>query len=387
MYRGAKPQHTAKSVSFLSNPRKTECGAGEFPANPRVRIAPFARPKRAESPKDSAARILRIALAVAVLLDLVPLQSPLNAADADKAVVRLDPALDAIVSTAAHLEMLKSDYFGISEGPLWIQKGSDGYLLFSDIGANAIYKWTPQAGFSIFLPNAGYTGDMAAAGFQGFGANNGRLIIMNFGPNGIVADPQGRLIFCAQGDRAIVRIESNGSRTVLADKYEGKRLNRPNDLVLKSDGAIYFTDPVFFKSPVTELPGSSVFMLKDGKLSPDEKYLYVNDTVRKLILRYEVRADDTIANGRTFVGMTSDKTPGAPDGMKVDAKGNLYCTGPGGIWIISPGGKRLGTILLPETGTNLTFGDADGRMLYIADRRSLARIRLNVAGALWKSAR
>jgi gluconolactonase len=375
MYGGTMPRNTAKDARLL---------------------------ERAESPKDWFLKILPFALAGVIVMSVSPIQLQIHAADADRAVLRLDAALDAIVSTDAHLEMLKSDYFGISEGPLWIQKGSDGYLLFSDIGANAIYKWTPQAGISIFRPNAGYTGDMAAAGFQGFGANNGRLNIVNFGPNGIVADPQGRLIFCAQGDRAIVRIESNRSRTVLADKYEGKRLNRPNDLVLKSDGAIYFTDPVFFKSPVTELPGSSVFMLKDGKLalilddyklpngivfSPDEKYLYVNDTVRKLILRYDVRGDDTIANGRIFMDMTSDKAPGAPDGMKVDAKGNLYCTGPGGVWIISPGGKHLGTILLPETGTNLTFGDADGRMLYITDRRSLARIRLNVAGALWKPTR
>jgi len=354
-----------------------------------------------KSVRGHSLRVLPIVLTGAMLLSLNPIQPQIQAADANTSVVRLDPGLDSIVSPDAQLEMLKSDYFGISEGPVWIQKGSDGYLLFSDIGANAIYKWTQQAGLSVFLPNAGYTGDMAAAGFQGFGANNGRLNIVNFGPNGIVTDPQGRLIFCAQGDRAIVRMESDGSRTVLAGKYEGKRLNRPNDLVLKSDGSIYFTDPVFAKSPVVELPGSSVFMLKNGKLtlllddyklpngiafSPDEKYLYVNDTVRKLIFRYDVRADDTIGNGRIFVDMNGDKAPGAPDGMKVDSKGNLYSTGPGGVWIISPDGKHMGTILLPETGTNLTFGDADGRTLYITDRRSLARIRLKVAGSLWKAA-
>jgi gluconolactonase len=121
--------------------------------------------------------------------------------------------------------------------------------------------------------------------------------------------------------------------------------------------------------------------------SPDEKYLYVNDSQRSLIMRYDVQPDDTITNGRVFIDMSSDKTPGNPDGMKVDARGNVYCTGPGGVWIISPEGKHLGTIVLPELrGTNMTFGDADGKTLYITDRMSLGRIRLKVAGALWKPA-
>lgn len=318
-----------------------------------------------------------------------------------RSIVRLDPALDQLVSPDARFEMLKADYFGISEGPVWIQRGATGYLLFSDIGANVIYRWTPDGMLSVFLEKSGYTGDMTTVGFQGFVAGNGRLNIANFGSNGIVTDPQGRLIFTAQGDRAIVRIESDGKRTVLADRYEGKRLNRPNDLVLKSDGAVYFTDPRAANNPVMELPTPAVFLIKDGAVkmllddyrtpngiafSPDERYLYVNDTQRKLIMRYDVQPDDTIANGRVFIDMNDDKTPGNPDGMKVDARGNVYCTGPGGVWIMSPEGKHLGTILLPETATNMTFGDADGKTLYITDRRSLVRIRLKATGALWKAA-
>ncbi len=319
----------------------------------------------------------------------------------DHAVVRLDPSLDRVVAAGAKLQFLKSDYFGISEGPVWVPQGKTGYLLFSDIGANVIYKWTPEGTMSVYLEKSGYTGDMAAIGFQGFVAGNGRLNIGNFGSNGIVLDPQGRLILCAQGDRAIVRIEKNGARTVLADHFEGKRLNRPNDLVLKSDGAIYFTDPRAANNPTMDLPTPAVFLIKDGSVkmllndyrvpnglafSPDEKILYVNDTQRRLIMRYDVQPDDTLANGRVFVDMSGDKTVGNPDGMKVDALGNLYSTGPGGVWIMSPDGKHIGTILLPEPGTNMNFGDADGKTLYITDRRSLQKIRLKVTGALWKIA-
>lgn len=323
-------------------------------------------------------------------LGLVAAQSP-----AVGTVVKLDPALDQIVSANAKVDMLKTDYFGISEGPVWVPEGQSGYLLFADLGANAIYKWTPDNQLSVFLEKAGYTGDPAAISRIGFGANNGRLFILNLGPNGVTLDPQGRIVFTAQGDRAIVRLEKDGTRTVLADKYEGKRLNRPNDLVIKSDGAAYFTDPRAANNPTMEQATSGVFLLKDGKLqmllsdlttpnglafSPDEKYLYVNDSARRLIVRYDVQADDTVVNGRTFVDMNDDKAAGNPDGMKVDQKGNVYCTGPGGIWIISPEGKRLGTILLPLNGTNMAFGDPDYKTLYMTDRRNLAKIRLNTPG-------
>ncbi len=309
-----------------------------------------------------------------------------------KVVVRLDPALDKIIAPNAKLETLVQGAFGISEGPVWIRNGQ--YLLFSDIAANVIYKWTPNdRQMTVFLKDSGYTGELNKISQEGYLARSGPLFIFDFGSNGITLDPQGRLVFCAQGDRTIVRIEKDGKRTVLADRYEGKRLNRPNDLIVKSNGTIYFTDP---PTPVhMELPEAAVFMLKDGKLtplpvpvkdvrpngialSPDEKILYVNGS--KTIHAFDVRPDDNVEHDRVFIDMNSDKTSGGTDGMKVDRQGNLYCTGPGGIWIMNPQGKHVGTILLPEPATNLAFGDADYKTLYVTDRRHLQRIRLLTAG-------
>ncbi len=332
-------------------------------------------------------RRLAITLAVvATALTLFKAQ-----AQRGETVMRLDPALDAIVSPDAKLEMLKVDTYGISEGPVWIRDGQSGYLLFSDIVANVIYKWTADNQVSVYMKDSGYTGDLAKIGMQGYIARSGPLFVFDFGSNGITLDRQGRLVLCAQGDRAIVRIEKDGTRTVLADRYQGKRLNRPNDLVVKSDGTVYFTDPNM-NNPLMELPYSAVFMVKEGNVqllvsdfrpngiafSPDEKILYVNGNGG--IKRYDVRPDGTLENGRLFIDMTSDKTPGGPDGMKVDQKGNVYCTGPGGIWIMAPDGKHMGTIRLPAPATNLAFGDADYKTLYITDRRSLAKIHLNTAG-------
>jgi gluconolactonase len=246
----------------------------------------------------------------------------------------------------------------------------------------------------VLLDKSGYTGDLVEVLKGGYFARAGLLYIYNFGSNGITLDQQGRLVFTAQGDRAIVRLEKDGKRTVLADRHEGKRLNRPNDLVIKSDGTVFFTDPRPDNNPAMELPSSAVFMIKNGAVrlldntyrpnglafSPDERYLYVNGEQK--IRRYDVQPDGTITNGRVWVDMSMDKTPGNTDGMKVDQKGNVYCTGPGGIWIMSPDGKHVGTILLPEPATNLAFVGVDGKTLFITDRRSLERIRLNTPGIL-----
>jgi gluconolactonase len=310
-------------------------------------------------------------------------------------IIRLDPKLDKIVSSDAKVEKLAGG-FGFVEGPVWARQG--GYLLFSDIPANVINKWTLDGKVSVFVKPSGFTGtDPSDVGSQN---NNGKEIVTLIGSNGLTLDRQGRIVLAAHGDRAIVRIEKNGKRTVLADLYEGKRLNSPNDLVYKADGALYFTDPPYGlrkgdDDPKKELPFSGVYLLKDGKLqlldrtftrpnglafSPGEKYLYVNDTVRKLIMRYEVQVNDTVANGQVFIDMNSDKAPGVPDGMKVDHEGNVYCTGPGGFWIMSPDGKHLGTIKVPELPANLAFGDADGKALYLTARTGLYRIRLKIAG-------
>ena len=311
-------------------------------------------------------------------------------------IVKLDPALDEIVPANAEVEKI-ADGFGITEGPVWVRKG--GYLLFSDISANVIDKWTPDGKVSVFLKPSGFTG-VIASGAGGEADNGATKPYPMIGTNGVTVDPQGRVVFCAQGDRAVVRLEKDGKRTVLVDRYEGKRLNSPNDLVYKSDGALYFTDPTFTggggpSDPKLELPYTGVYLLKGGKLqlmfkdfthphklaiSPDQKYLYVNDGASKVIMRFDIQPDDTIANGKLFIDMSGDKGVGAPGGMRVDKNGNVYGTGPGGLWIMSPEGKHLGTISPPQRLTNLTFGDADGKTLYMTDRTVLYRIRLKIAG-------
>lgn len=314
-------------------------------------------------------------------------------------IVRLDPGLDKIVSIKTPFKLLKSDYFGIAEGPVWIQEGRSGHLILSDIAANAIYRWMSDGTLTVIADKTGYTGELARLGFEGFISYNGRLNVNNSGSNGMIVDSEGRIIFCAQGDRAVVRIEKDGKRTILADRYDGKRLSRPNDVVMKSDGTLYFTDRRPANNPLMELPSAAVFMIRNGEVrmviqddqgpngiafSPDEKHLYVTSGTAR-IKQYDVLADGTVTNGRNFIDMSEDKTPGIADGMKVDVLGNVYCMGPGGIWIMSPEGKHLGTILLPEAGTNMVFGGPAGRTLYVTDRRSLGLIQLKVAGALWKS--
>jgi gluconolactonase len=311
-------------------------------------------------------------------------------------VVRLDSAADDIVPPGARAQQLAEGY-GFLEGPVWVRRG--GYLLFSDIPANVIDKWAPGSKVSVFLKPSGFTGtDPSQAGRI---IDNGRAMINLIGSNAVTVDRQGRIVFCAQGDRSVVRIEKDGRRTILADRYEGKRLNSPNDLVYKSDGALYFTDPPAGlpkgdDDPKKEIPFDGVFLLKNGKLqvldksflrpnglafAPSEKFLYVNDSFKKTIMRFEVRPDDTIANGQIFIDMNGDEAPGVPDGMKVDLKGNVYCTGPGGVWIISSAGKHLATIKTPERITNLAFGNADGKMLYLTGRTGeLFGIDLKVAG-------
>jgi gluconolactonase len=309
-------------------------------------------------------------------------------------IKKLDPALDQIVSPNAKVEVLKDDYFGISEGPVWVKEGQAEFLVFSDIGSNNIYKWTSEGKLSVYLEKTGWSGNDTAT-LQGYISGfNGRIYTVAFGSNGIALDPQGRLVWCAQGDRAVIRQEKDGKRTVLADKFEGKRLNRPNDLVITKNGTIYVTDGFVANRPGTELTFGGIWMVKDGKvsnvekefgtngivISSDEKYLYANGAQK--IWRYDILPDNTLGNRKMFVDPSSDKSPGGLDGMKMDLKGNLYSSGPGGTWVISPEGKHLGTITAPDGGgvTNLAFGDHDGKTLYITVRRTLARIRLNIVG-------
>lgn len=327
-------------------------------------------------------------------------------------VVRLDPALDEIISTNAKVEVLKEDYFGFAEGAAWMQDGGSGYLLFSDMAANKVYKWTAAQGFSIFVDPAGFTGTAGQFGGSVLGPPNpppsllynGRLWVSMYGSNGLTLDREGRLILCTHGDRNLVRIEKDGKRTVLADKYEGKRLNGPNDVVVKSDGSIYFTDRGsglygMANSPHRELPYIALMRWKDGKVeimnnepglgqmanglafSPDESILYTAQVGTGpgagQIMKWDVRPDGTITNPRVFIDTSLDKAsgPGGPDGIRVDKNGNLWTGGPGGVWIVSPQGKLLGKILV--RATNMTFGDPDWKGLYTVAMSSVYHVRLN----------
>lgn len=341
-------------------------------------------------------------------------------------VLRLDPSLDQLVSPKAKVEAVKLDYFGRTEGPIWVPgEGQSGYLLFSDIPGNVIYKWQPSCSkypcrptagtLSVYEKNAGFTGqDVSDVGLVTY---NGRIEIVDIGSIGLALDPQGRVLIDAGGDRSVERIEKDGSRTVLADRWEGKRLGCPNDIISKSDGTIYFTDArpnclrLVTKDPSWEIKYTALYMVKDGvvtlldkdnqgangvALSPDEKTLYVTG-VNRTLLKYDVQSDDTVTNRRLFVdelasaGLTQVKRGTAeatfPDGIRVDEKGDLWAGGPGGIWVISPQGKHLGTILMPDNVdlshgsvfVSHAFGD-DGKTLYIVGNRDLRRIRLRVCG-------
>lgn len=300
-------------------------------------------------------------------------------------IVSLDPAFDRIVSKGARLEKLAGG-FQFTEGPVW---HPDGYLLFSDPNANTIYRWSPLGAVSVFRTKSGYTGPDIAAYRQP-------------GSNGLTLDRNGLLTINEHGNRRVSRLERTGKITVLADRFEGKRLNSPNDLVYRSDGTLYFTDPPFglpkvFDDPKKELPFSGVYMVKDGRvilltrdlsgpngiaLSPDERYLYVGnwDLKHKVVMRYEVGTDGRLANGKVFYDFTSDPEPVALDGIKVDQEGHVYVSAPGGVWVLSPDGKALGRIVPPEHDANFAFGDEDGKTLYLTASTGLYRIRVNIPG-------
>jgi gluconolactonase len=298
-------------------------------------------------------------------------------------VIETDPALRDILPADARIEKLAGG-FAFTEGPVWI---NEGYVLFSDIPNNAIMKWTPDGKVSTFRKPSGYTGPPAPRGAY-------------VGSNGLTLDGEGRLTICQHGDRRVIRLEKDGKLTVLADRYEGKRLNSPNDAVYRSDGSLYFTDPPYglFDEKAKELDFQGIYRLPpNGKLqllnkeltrpnglafSPDEKTLYVgnSDPDKKIWMAYDVAQDGSLSNGRVFFDATREKEEGLPDGMKVDTKGNLYCTGPGGIWTFSPQGKHLGTIKPSEVPANCHWGDSDARTLYMTARTGFYRIRLTVPG-------
>ncbi len=276
-----------------------------------------------------------------------------------------------IIPEKAPLEQIATG-LGFTEGPLW--RGD--HLLFSDIPRSRIVR------LRILSEGPEITTFRSPSGNS----------------NGLTLEKNGRLIACEHGTRRVTRTEIDGSVSVLADRYEGHRLNSPNDVVIRSDGSIYFTDPSFgLGTPPKwkELPYNGVYRITpDGELvllvddfdlpnglafSPDESVLYINDTARGHIRAFDVGQDGNISNGRVFVELKGEEA-GRPDGMKVDQQGNVYCTGPGGIWVTGPDGKNLGRVMMPEQPSNFAWGDADWQTLYITARTSIYRMKLLVPG-------
>jgi gluconolactonase len=320
-------------------------------------------------------------------------------------VTRSDPRIDAIVPAEVSLELMARG-FGLNEGPVWVPDGASGYLLVSGLLDNVIYRIDADKNVSVFMESAGYTGsDVNHVGTQ---TRSGRSHVLLIGPSCTGLDSRRRLIWCANNDRALMRLEPDGRRTVLSSGADGKRFSGPNDIAIRSDDGVYLTDNDFGlrdagDSPDKEMP-NGVWLIRDGvsrlvldaqalggipngiALSPDERHLYLSALSR--LVRYEVDRDGSLGGGVLFA-----EGAGIGDGMKTDELGNVYSTsgaGPGIVRITAPDGALLGFLNLPIFGgepkrqicaTNVAFGDADGRSLYITACDDVYRIRLDVAGS------
>ncbi|SBV32360.1 Galactose mutarotase family enzyme (fragment) [uncultured Sphingopyxis sp.] len=312
------------------------------------------------------------------------------------------PEAGELIDPAARIEKL-ADGFGFTEGPVWVATG--GYLLFSDVPGNVIWKLVPgqkpvvyRANIAFDGPDIWRVGGMNSNGFPEGDLRRERFAMI--GPDGMALDRQGRLVFCSFAGRSIVRLEKDGSRTIIAERYRGQRFNGTNDIAIKRDGAIYFTDTFGglrerADDPRKEIAINAVYRWNDGVLtrvvedmpsvnglafSPDERILYVNSGVDNSVNRYDVLPDGTLANGRRFLALAGDPKTGVSDGMKVDVRGNIYITGPGGIWIVSPAGGHLATIAFPEKPINLAFGGADRRTLFVTAHTGIYRVAVRVPG-------
>lgn len=299
-------------------------------------------------------------------------------------VVRLHPDFDALVPAGARIEKL-SGGFTFTEGPLWRPSGA---LWFSDVVGNVVRQWSPDGTVVELLRPGGYDGNSLPAG--GF-----------IGPNGMTAGPAGSVMLCQHGNRRIARIAPDMSVQTLVDTFEGKKLNAPNDLVYRRDGALFFTDPPYGlprgdEDPTKELRFNGVFNVVNGgtvaiitnmtrpnglAISPDDRTLYVanSDDNNRLWMRYNLAADGSVSNGAVLRDVSKEKDSGLPDGMKLDAEGRLWATGPGGVWVMRPDGTHLGTIKLPEQPANCAWGD-DGRTLYMTAETGLYRLKTSVMG-------
>jgi gluconolactonase len=311
-------------------------------------------------------------------------------------IERIDPAFDELIGRDAQLEVLATGHIW-TEGPVWVPRDG-GFLLFSDIPRNRVYKWQQGKGESVFLEPSGGTGKDAP-------------LLKEPGSNGLLLDPDGRLVLMEHGDRRVSRLDSWDSKqkTTLAHLYMGKRLNSPNDGTFKSNGDLYFTDPPYGRQlkerggeefPDRDLDYCGVYRLsKEGTLtqltkemtkpngiafSPDEKTLYVanSDPAKAIWMAFPVKDDGTLGEGRVFFDATNmggKDRPGLPDGMKVDAKGNVFATGPGGVMVFTAEGKHLGTIFTGVPTANCAWGD-DGSTLYVCADKALTRIKTKTKG-------
>lgn len=308
------------------------------------------------------------------------------AAGSDGSIERLTPAFDALVPADARIEKLAGD-FRFTEGPVWDRRNNQ--LYFSDLIGNAIYTWSDTDGLATFMQPV-YEGDSEHT---------------MVGSNGLTLDDQGRLLLLEHGNRVISRLEADGSRTILAERYGDGRLNSPNDSVWHSNGWLYFTDPPYGlaggdQDPQKELNFSGIYRLYPATgevqllashqsrpngigLSPDEQTLYVanSDGNRMAWYQYDVAYDGQLSNRRIFFDATGHEESGAADGLKVDVDGNVFATGPGGVWVFDPAGKHLGTIKPAEVPANVAWGD-DGSTLYMTARSGLYRINLATRGKL-----
>jgi gluconolactonase len=330
--------------------------------------------------------LVMVLLAIFSLLADMASQRPAAAQNEYPKIVRLDPRFDALVPKDAVIEKLADGFLWV-EGPVWSR--AEKFLLFSDIPSNVVMKWQEGEGISTFLKPSGYSGEKAFTGREP-------------GSNGLTFDSKGRLVLCQHGDRRVVRLESDGSKTTLIDRYQGKRLNSPNDAVFKSNGDLYFTDPPYglpgtFDDPEKELDFQGVYRLAaNGKLtllskdfnapngiafSPDEKILYVSDSGKRRWMAFDVNAAGSIANGRVLLdgaAIGKDK-PGAPDGMTVDKAGNIFSAAPGGIYVIASDGALLGMFDFNQPTGNCAFGE-DGSTLFVTSNTAIYRVRLSTKG-------
>jgi gluconolactonase len=333
---------------------------------------------------------MNVPVVLVLCLSIEPAEAQLQPRPTREPIItRLDPRFDELVPRGAVLEKIAEGH-GWTEGPVWVRDG--GYLLFSDVVKNAIYKWKQGEGESVFLRPSGYAGATPFTGPEP-------------GSNGLALDPEGRLVFCQHGDRSISRREKDGRLTPLVQRYQGKRINSPNDLVFRSNGDLYFTDPPFglpetFNDPAKELPFQGVYRLgRDGKVtlltreltapngiafSPDERTLYVSNADRNRLVwtAFPVKPNGTLGKGSVLYDgteSTRDRS-GTADGMKVDGQGNIFGAGPGGVYVFAPDGILLGWFDFGGNVGNVAWGE-DGSTLFIAANAAVYRVQLSTRGA------